>query len=237
VAWHSAGEDLDVPADASYVFDLVSPYLRRRERALERHAGYLAAHRATIMRGNEIWEQAGRHWVPADPALHAAMDQVRAAGRDAGAHTVYGLAGMFVHARWLGGPDDRDRLAPYAVLLLHWESCFPQPWRDATQSSPWWLKKQVLRRFAEDGVPERHCDQMVKLLFDAVRREQRCEDGGYVALARRLDGPDLRAALAHAARSDDPLTQLRARYVLWVADHVDQPVTTAGWRRWLAQDG
>jgi hypothetical protein len=226
-----------VPSDCSYVFDLVSVDRRYREAALERHAGYVAAHRETITRGNHIWRQAGRCWSPAEPSLRAAMDQVRAAGEDALRHTVQGLTGVFLEASWRGGPGDREQLAGFAVLFLQWETSFPGQWRRAGPFSPWWHKKQVLGHLARDGVPERFRDQLVRLVAAAVYREHRCEDGGYVALARRLDGLDLRAALADATSATDPVTRLRAGYVQWAIDHLDTLVTPAGWRRWLAESG
>jgi hypothetical protein len=71
--------------------------------------------------------------------------------------------------------------------------------------------------------------------MQAVGREHSCEDQGYPAVARVVDGLELRSRLDAASRSEDPLVRLRAEWVRWVIDHPAAPVTVAGWRRWLAQ--
>ncbi|HEU5353773.1 MAG TPA: hypothetical protein VFU65_04905 [Actinocrinis sp.] len=216
------------------MFDLIEPDPRRRQRAEECHAGFVAARHEAVARANEIWQLAGRSWVPADATLAAAMERVRAAWRDALAHTVQGMVGTFLDAQRAGGPDDQAQLAPYAVLFLRWEAASPGQWRHAGPTAPWWYKKQVLRSFARNGVPGPQRDALTGLLVAAVHREHRCEDCFYPALARHLDGPALRAALIQAQVADDAVVRLRARYVEWVADHADEPVSLAGWRRWLA---
>ena len=229
--------DLLVPPGASYVFDLTNSHARRRRRALERHAQHVEEVLDASARRNEIWRQAGGTWRPTEPGLAAAMDQVGAEGRDALAHTLPGIVEMYLQTRWNAAVRaDYDRLAPYAVLFLQWETSFPAEWREANLYSPWGMKKQILRGFAKVGVPQACQGELIELLATAVRREHRCEDGGYSALARRVDGPELRSMLADAAGSTDPLVRLRAEYILWVVENPRAPVTVAGWRRWLADD-
>lgn len=235
--WHAAGADLALPVDSAYVFDLIDPDKCRRRQVVQRHAGFVAARHEAVARANEIWQMAGRCWAPADATLAAAMQRARAAWREASAHTVQGLVGVFLDAQRAGPPDDRSRLAAYAVLFLRWEVAFPEQWRDAGPTSPWWYKKQVLRSFARNGVPSPQRDALTGLLVAAVHREHRCEDCFYPALARHLDGPTLRAALTQAQGAEDAVVRRRARYVKWVADHADAPVTLAGWRRWLVDTG
>jgi hypothetical protein len=225
--------EFEVPADSGYVSDLVDPQPRRRERAVQRHAEYVGALNDALRWHNDIWRRAERASALSDPAVAAAMDQASAAYRDALAHTVQGLVGCFLSAWRPEHAEDRARLAPYGVLFLRWETEFPEQWRHAGPYSPWHAKKEVLRNFSRFGIPPPQRDQLTSLLIAAVHRAHRCEDRGYSTLARRLDGPVLRAALGLAAESTSPHARLRARYVQWVIDHEDEPVTLAGWRRWL----
>lgn len=98
------------------------------------------------------------------------------------------------------------------------------------------MKKQVLPRFAVAGVPDEFLGEVTTLVMAAVSREHRCEDQGYPAVARTVDGPELRAALTEAMTAEDPLVRLRAGWASWVVDHPAAPVTAAGWRSWLRQD-
>jgi hypothetical protein len=231
--------DLAVPPDADYVFDLISPDSERRGLALARDAALDEDFRRALSRYNELWFKAGRTPRPKDAALIAAMDQTRAAMSAAHERTLHGIVGAFIHARSEGGPDAHERLAPYAVLFLKWENAYPDRWRAPRVSSgtPWGLKKRVLGRFCQAGVPAKVRSDVIGLILRAVEREHRCEDGGFAALARAVDGGELRNALAKAERSHDPLVRLRAQYVRWIVNHPTAPVTTAGWRRWLASDG
>lgn len=227
--------DLDVPADADYVFDLISPDPERRRLALARDAALAEDFREALAGYDELWGMA--KWSPGDPGLQAAMDQTRAAMSAAADRTLHGIALLFIRAYSEGGPADHDRLAPYAVLFLRWENAYPEQWRIPRASgSPWGLKKYVLRRFIQAGVPAAVKDDVLQLLIQAVAREHRCEDRGFAELARVLDGPCLRVALQQAETNTDPLVRLRAQYVRWVVEHPGEPVTTAGWRRWLASD-
>ena len=225
-----------MPADADYVFDRIGSDPDRRAQALARDAEQVVVMRRALERQHEIWFRAGKSWRPSDVALAAAMDQAMAERSAAVARTLHGIVVKFVHARWAGDADDHVRLAPYAVLFLQWETAFPEQWRSARESASWGLKKHVLRRFVQAGVPAQFQSDVVELVMQAVGREHRCEDQGYPAVARVVDGPELRSRLDAASRSEDPLVRLRAEWVRWVIDHPAAPVTAAGWRRWLAQD-
>jgi hypothetical protein len=229
--------DLAVPADADYVFNLISPDSERRAAAVARDAALVEDFQRALARHNELWFIAGKSWQPKDAAVHAAMDQARAAMSAAKSRTLHGIAGKFIDARRLGGPDDHERLAPYAVLFLRWENTYPDQWRGARASgAPWRRRKHVLRRFIRGGVPAHVRGDVIELVAQAIAREHRCEDGGFAALARLVNGAELHSTLIAAEAADDPLIRLRAQYVRWVVDHPAAPVTTAGWRRWLASD-
>lgn len=85
---------------------------------------------------------------------------------------------------------------------------------------------------ADMDVPEPQVDAVTRLTLAAVNRIQRCDDLGYVLLARRLDGPVLRAGIEAAARSPDPTVQRRAGYARWAMDDTEAPVTSTSWRAW-----
>ena len=70
-----------MPVDSAYVFDLIDPDQCRRRQAVQRHAGFVAARHEAVAWANEIWQLAGRSWVPADATLAAAMQRARAARR------------------------------------------------------------------------------------------------------------------------------------------------------------
>lgn len=225
-----------MPPDADYVFDLISPDPERRARALARDAELRADGERALACYNELWFRAGKTWRPQDAALLAAMDQARAAMIAARDRTLGGITSNFIHAR-VGGPHVHDLLAPYAVLFLKREIAFPDEWAGRrTPGGPWWAKKRVLKRFVEAGVPTRLRSDVIRLIAAAVEREHRCEDGGFAAVARAVDGAELRGALEAAEAMPDPLVRLNAQYARWVVDHPATPVTAVGWRRWLASD-
>lgn len=162
------------------------------------------------------------------------MARAQAAQTAAYAKTVHGAVGKFLDVRWAGDLDDYRRLAPYAVLFLEWEAQFPEQWRSAGPGSPWGGKKRLLRQFADMGVPQPQIDAVTRLTLAAINRDQRCEDLGYVLVARSLDSPALRAGIDAAACSRDSTVRMRATYVRWAMDHVGAPVTPASWRAWCA---
>lgn len=213
------------------MFDLVSRDPRRRDAALACHVRSRAELDRTFRAMNAVWREAGQSLSPTDPVLAVSMGAARAAHAAAVANTLHGVVGKFC-ARWAGDADDYRRLAPYAVLFLEWEARFPQQWRSAGPWSPWGLKKRVLRQLADMDVPQPQVVALTELTLGAVNRSHRCEDLGYVLVARSLGGPVLRAGIDAAVRSPEPEVQRRAGYVRWAMDNVEAPVTLASWRDW-----
>ena len=183
---------------------------------------------------NALWWEAEKTWSPADPGLAASMARASAAHAAAISNTVHGVVGKFHAVRRAGDLEDYRRLSPYAVLFLRWEADFPEQWRTAGPWSPWGLKKRVLRQFADMDVPELEAEEVAWLTLRAINRNQRCEDLGYVLVARSLDSPMLRAGIAAALHSPLPTVRLRASYVGWAMDNIQAPVTLASWRAWTA---
>ncbi|WP_328321175.1 hypothetical protein OHA70_23720 [Kribbella sp. NBC_00382] len=219
-----------------WMVDFVDPDPTRRRAARMRQDRYLAQQRQAIDRQNALWWANGQSYDFLDvPALRAEFDRHLAAQRSAGAHTIYSALHSFVDASWQ--VDQRatfELLAPYAVLFLRWETDYPDEWR---LSSGWGTKQQVLRSFIRVGAPESTRADLIELVVQAVSRQHRCEDRWYAALARRVDGPELRAALGECRESADKVVRLRAEYVLIVLDDAELPVTLASWRSWLARSG
>lgn len=129
------------------------------------------------------------------------------------------------------------RLEPYAVLFLRWEARFPVQWRVGWSFSPWSAKEGVLEAFIRHGAQPETRTALEELLIGAVHRVQRCQDRWYWRLARHIDGAGLRAGLGRAAEHADAPVRLRARYVLWLIEHPDEPVTSRAWRRWRRTAG
>ena len=220
-----------------WLFDFIDPDPARRRTARLRHDRYIAEGREAVRRQNAVWWSNGQSYdFSAAPALGAAFDRHLAAQRAARDNTLYGVLGRFEHASWRADESATFELcAPYAVLFLRWEAAYPVEWRDASPSSPWGTKQHILRSFIRAGVPPLHRAHLVELVTHAVSSDHRCEDRWFAALARRLDGPELRAALDGCRKSADGIVRLRAEYVLTVLDDVEMPVTRASWRRWLAE--
>jgi len=220
-----------------WLFDFIDPDPTRRRAARLRHDRYIAERREAARREDAVWWSNGQSYdFSAAPALGAAFDRHIAAQRAARDNTLYGVLGRFAHASWRADESATFELcAPYAVLFLRWEAAYPVEWRDASPSSPWGTKQGILRSFVRAGVPPSNRTHLVELVTQAVSRDHRCEDRWYAAVARRLDGPELRAALDGCRTSADGVVRLRAEYVLTVLHDVEMPVTLASWRRWLAE--
>jgi hypothetical protein len=159
-------------------------------------------------------------------------EQARADQQDAIEQTIYGVAGNFGWD-YLYPECDEAEFGSYAVLYLQWEAAFPGEWRGAAPWSPWGMKQRILRRFIEVG-PLQWERELTDLVMGAVGRPQRCEDRWYAAVARRLDGPELRGRLAEAEGSGDPAVRLRAGFVSAVLDDRSMVVSLASWKRWVA---
>jgi hypothetical protein len=216
--------------------DFIDPDPTRRRAARMRHDRYLAQERQAIERQNALWWANGKSYdFLSVPALRAEFDRHLAAQQSAADHTIYAALQSFVDASWhLDRRATFELLAPYAVLFLRWEAAYPDEWR---LSSGWGTKQRVLRSFIRVGAPESTRADLVELVIQAVSRQHRCEDRWYAAVARRVDGPELRAALGECRESADEMVCLRAEYVLLVLDDAELPVTLASWRSWLARSG
>ncbi|GAA0944125.1 hypothetical protein GCM10009554_38040 [Kribbella koreensis] len=221
-----------------WAVDFIDPDPSRRRAAKVRNDRYRAEHSESIRRENALWWSNGQSYdFSAEPALEAEFYRQVAIGRTAGDHTIYGALSRFIDASWY--PDrwaTFEQLTPYAVLFLRWEATYPEEW-GAGDGAPWGLKKRILRSFARAGVPDSARAQLVELVTQAVSRTYRCEDRWYAALARRVDGPDLRAALDERRKSPDDLVRVKADYVEAVLADAEMPVTRASWRRYLACSG
>jgi hypothetical protein len=222
-----------------WVVDFIDPDPSRRRAAKVRHDRYCAQRSEAIRRESALWWSNGESFdFSADPALEAEFRRQVTIGSTALDHTIYGALHRFTDASW--HPDRSEtfaQLAPYAALFLRWEVAYPEEWRDVNDGSPWGLKQRILRSFVRAGVPEPVRAQVVELVVQAVSRQHRCEDRWYAGLARRVDGPELRAALGECRESADEVVRLRAEYVLVVLDDTELPITLASWRSWLARSG
>jgi hypothetical protein len=221
-----------------WLFDFIDSEPARRRTARLRYNRYIAEWSEALGRSNAVWWSNGKSFdFSAAPALGAAFDRHNAAQQAALDNTFSGVLRRFVEASWRA---DRmatfELLAPYAVLFLRWEVAYPVEWREAAPWSPWGTKQQILRSFIRAGVPPSNRAHLVELVTHAVSRDHRCEDRWYAALARRVDGPELRAALDGCRTSADGAVRLRAEYVLAVLNDAEMPVTLASWRRWLAEN-
>ncbi|MFK4088294.1 hypothetical protein ACI2LF_29545 [Kribbella sp. NPDC020789] len=198
--------------DYRWLFGLVDPDPAVRGAALRRRDADISDRRDALDRCNAAyWANGGSSDFSDSPALGAASDQAHAAMREAQARGFSGVLWEFItECRPFGrrDPTALRRLVPFAVLFLQWEITYPQDW-----CSP---------------------AALVELVVAAVRREHRCEDRGYLLLARRLDGPDLRNPVAQCLDSPDPIVGLRASFLLDVLADPTMPATTASWKRWLA---
>lgn len=220
-----------------WLFDFIDPEPARRRAARLRYDRYLAEWSDAVRRENAVWWSNGESYdFSAAPALGAAFNRHLAAQRAVRDKTFSGVVQRFVDASWRADEMATFELvAPYAVLFLQWEAAYPVEWREAAPSSPWGTKQRILRSFIRAGVPPLNRAHLVELVVHAVSRDHRCEDRWYAGLARRLDGPELRAALDKCRESDDGVVRLRAEYVLTVLNDAELPVTLANWRRWLAE--
>ncbi len=220
---------VDQLADFAWTFDVVHPDPDRRRAAIERERGYQnewARHHAWVRIVRQRTAEGGGG---CPMRLLAEYDQVHAAMRDA-------YDRMFAAPIWhylSGGaaPGDLAPFARHAVLYLRWETEYPAEW--AALGRSWAAKRHVLRALAALGpTPETHGD-LLALVDAAIRREHRCEDLGYVKVARTLHAPSVRMIVDWAEEDLDGLVRVRAGYLRWALDHPGAPVTPASWRAWL----
>lgn len=216
-------------AEFAWVFDVVHPDADRRQAAIERERGYQHDWARLHSWARIVRPRAGEADLGPDPRLVAEHDQTAAAMRDVHAR-------MFAAPIWhylAGGATARERapFARFAVLYLRWEVEFPDEW--AAHAKSWAAKRHILRALAADGPsPDTH-GELLGLVAAALRREHRCEDLGYLKVARTLHEPSVRMIVESAEDDLDGLVRLRAGYLRWALDHPAEPVTPASWRRWL----
>jgi hypothetical protein len=126
----------DLQSGHSWLLDLVAADDAVRHRALARHQALLAKASEALRWSNRVWAQAGTP-APAEPHLAAEMDQARADFQGHRQQTIFGPIDAFCDSR---SGDPAARLyAPYVVLFLRWEACYPREWRAPGSSmwSPW----------------------------------------------------------------------------------------------------
>jgi len=212
----------DSAGDHAWVFDLVESDARRRHAALERHRRLLEAALEGRARMNAVWAAAGVPAPTRPPSVAAAWERAQVAYESHWDQTVLGPVQAFLAARV---PDAYARLTRYALLFLEWEALQPAEWREAGRAawSPWTAKELILARLAREGVPAGHRSAVADLVVLALRRDYRCKDWRYAAVARHVDGDRLRRRVG-----DGP----RARFVLHLLDHPAEPVTRTSWHRW-----
>jgi hypothetical protein len=216
-----------------WLFGLVDEDPRRRLAAVERQAGLVEEWSEGLGRSNALWFRNGQSSdFSRSLRMASQYEQALADQKDAIEQTLYSVAGEFGSACWYPDRDETES-APYAVLYLRWEAEFPEEWRVAAPWSPWGLKQRILRGFVKVG-PLGWERDLTDLLMGAVGRAQRCEDRWYAALARHLEGPELRSRLAKAEASPDPVVRLRAGYVGALLDDRSMAVSRASWKRWVA---
>jgi hypothetical protein len=225
-AWRPYGRDL------AWVADLVHPDPARRDAARERF-GRAEENYGTVQRGiNAVLAQAGGTR-PVEPRLGARMDQLLAEQREAAAqsllHTLWqGWATWRASAEWFRG--DQAELVHYSLWYLEWEALYPAEWH-----KHWGTKSGLLRGMATcTDLDDDQRRRLLDLIVLAVRREHRCEDKGYVGVARAVQDAELRGRIRAETSGRDSVAQLRAAFLLYLLDRPATPATPASWRRWLA---
>ncbi|GAA3462648.1 hypothetical protein ACFFSW_24770 [Saccharothrix longispora] len=96
------------------------------------------------------------------------------------------------------------------TLFPEWESAYQEEWRspDSYTASQHTRKCGILHRFTRRGFP--------------------------AGLRHRVPELMLRARAADLLDADDPLTRLRAAFLLHLADHPPRRITRRTWRQWPA---
>lgn len=214
-------------ADFTWAFDVVHPDADRRRAAIEREKGYQDDWARLHSWSRIVRPRSGEAELP-DPRLIAEHDQTEAAKRDVHARM---FAAPIWHYLTAPTPEERAPFARFAVLYLRWETDYPQEWAEHARS--WAAKRRLLRILAADGPTVQTHGELLGLVAAAIGREHRCEDLGYLKIARSLHRPSVRMIIESAEQSLDGLVRLRAGYLRWALDNPAAPVTPASWRRWL----
>jgi hypothetical protein len=222
-AWRPYGRDLD------WVADLVHPDPARRTAARDRFGHAEAIYRTLQSDIAAIAAANGN----AQPHESARRDQLLAEQHEAAAESL-------LHTLWEGWATrrstaeefrgDHAELVRYSLCYLEWEARYPLEWH-----KHWATKYGLLRGIAgcADLAPEQRA-RLVDLVLLAVRREHRCEDRGYVGVARAFADDDLRGRITEVTLGPDSVAQLRAAFLLYLLDRPVVPATPASWRHWLA---
>jgi hypothetical protein len=212
--------------ELDWAFDLVAVDIDARARARQRHEATKEAHWAATQQVVSLAAEAGSP-APTQPHLAAQMDQLHAAVQDAEQYLL--MSAVSGWTSWQTFRDDEDGLR-YVLLYLLWEANYPGEWEKS-----WRTKNTVLRRLgdlAEYPAPLR--DQLRSLVMGAVHRAHRCEDQGYVHVARAILDADLRAAVIRVREQPDrPGSARRAAFMLYMLDHPRLAVSRHVWRSWL----
>ncbi|WP_157528058.1 hypothetical protein [Nocardia sp. NRRL S-836] len=209
------------------MFDLIAHDDRVRHRALERHRQLVARSLDALHWSNRVWAQAGTP-APREPHLAAEMDRARADHRRHRDQTIFGYVDAFLETRG-------EAYWPFVVLYLRWEARHPEEWRsrDANLWSPWGRKEVVLGELGRRGMPDEMRPDAVDLIIDAVQRPYRCKDWKYALLVRHVAGTEFHARITALADGQDPVVQLRARFIIDLAKHPEVRITQKTWHRWL----
>lgn len=212
--------------DLDWAFDLVAVDADVRSQALQRHETTKEAHWAAQQQVNALSAEAGTPR-PAETHLAARMDQLRAAVHDA---NQYLLMSMVTDWTSSGSFRENEQGLRFVLLYLLWEANYPDEWERT-----WRTKNTVLRRLgqlSDQAAPLR--DQLRSLVLGAVNRAHRCEDQGYVHVARAIDDADLRDSLRRVSgQTERPVAARRATFMLYMLDHPKRAVSRHEWRAWL----
>jgi hypothetical protein len=224
------------PENLAWTYDLVAPDDVVRRRALARHQAFLAAASQALKWSNSVWAQAGSP-APSEPHLAAEMDQARAAFRWNREQTIFGPIDAYLDSRHA---DSASRLAsaPFLALYLRWEAAYPQEWAasESRMWSPWTTKEVLIRELDRRGVPDEIGPQIGELIVSALQRPYRCKDWMFARLVRHIAEPPFTDKVAALLHAHDPLTRLRAEFILHIAGHPQRVVKQATWRRWLSAE-
>jgi hypothetical protein len=218
--------------DMGWVDDLVSPDPAQRAAALIRFQQTNDAYWSLQHEINAVWAEAGSA-DPAKPRLAARMSQLRAAQDIAAGHELMrtlwdGWAYVDGGPEWFQG--DPAELIHYSLRYLEWEVHFPGEWH-----KNWLTKASLLRELARrDDLTDQHRSRLADLVIRVVRRKQRCKDQGYISVARATVDQSLRQRIETEADAADPVTRLRASFMLYMLDHPTLPAKSRTWKRWLA---
>jgi hypothetical protein len=223
-AWRPYGRDL------GWVADLAHPDPVLRTAARDRFSHAEDTYRALQRDINEIGHRV-------QPLTNARLDRLRAEQHEAAAESL-------LHTLWQGWATrrstaesmaeefrgDHAELVEYSLCYLEWEALYPTEWHKHWGTKSGLLRGMAARADLDAGQRRRLADLVVL----AVRREHRCEDGGYVAVARAFADHDLRGRITEETIGEDSVAQLRAAYLLYLLDRPSWPATPASWRHWLA---